>query len=300
MEIIIDDREKAVIPFFDKADIPYRVDRITCGDYCVTYNGSIIFIIERKTWCDLAQGFKDGRKENVNKLIELREEHKCIIFYLIEGNPLPRPDKKYSRIPYKNLRSHLDHLMFRDNIFTIHSRDQEDTVDRICELVRNYKTLHPDIIAGANTDLSGLKKKHIKSDNTIRDSIWMCIPFISINTVRLFDNYHISDLILGNISEETLYTMKYTSGRTINTKNAKKIWKGSRPELINIKIFIKMLSCVPGISKKTASIILNKINMIDLFNNTSLCDIQITEKMKLGINKEKKIKSFFNNCLIIV
>ena len=79
MNIIIDDRERSVIPFFDsiknnKNNITYKVSRINYGDYSVNYNNNIIFIIERKTWKDLSQSIRDGRKDNIAKLIELRDK----------------------------------------------------------------------------------------------------------------------------------------------------------------------------------------------------------------------------------
>jgi ERCC4-type nuclease len=146
--ILIDDREKNVIPFFkiNACGINYKVTRVTIGDYAVLYRDKILFIIERKTWADLASSIKDGRKNNVKKMIKARNDTNCILIYLIEGNPIPSDKSKYGRIPYKNLRSHLDHLIFRDNIHIIHSKDMDHTSRRIYELVRNYNTITPSIL----------------------------------------------------------------------------------------------------------------------------------------------------------
>ena len=70
--ILIDDREKNVIPFFEKidSDIKYKIDRLTVGDYSVLYKDKILFIIERKTWVDLAASIKDGRyKEQKDRMM---------------------------------------------------------------------------------------------------------------------------------------------------------------------------------------------------------------------------------------
>jgi ERCC4-type nuclease len=62
MEIIVDDREKAIIPYLEpqanKFVIPYKVQRNEVGDYAIVYKGYILMIIERKTWVDLASSFR--------------------------------------------------------------------------------------------------------------------------------------------------------------------------------------------------------------------------------------------------
>ena len=73
MELIIDDRESKVVPYFNSSelftksdDITFKVDRCNIGDYCISFNKEIVIIIERKSWKDLASSIRDGRKENVN------------------------------------------------------------------------------------------------------------------------------------------------------------------------------------------------------------------------------------------
>ena len=109
MEIIVDDRERSIIPYIkilsDEKNFNYKVQRCQVGDYAIAYKGYILLAIERKTWIDLASSLRDGRKENVNKLIALREKTGCQIAYLIEGNASPPFKQMYSRIPYKNLRA---------------------------------------------------------------------------------------------------------------------------------------------------------------------------------------------------
>ena len=145
MEIIVDDRERAIIQymqkFSDEFHIIFKVKRLEIGDYAFVYKDNIICAIERKTWVDLAASMSDGRKENVHKLLGLREKTNCTLIYLIEGDPCPRKDKYFSHVPYKNLRSHLDHLMMRDNIHIQHCNTAEETARRLFEMVRNYHTI---------------------------------------------------------------------------------------------------------------------------------------------------------------
>jgi ERCC4-type nuclease len=149
--IIIDDRERAIFPYLDQPSaeykIPYKVQRINVGDYAICTGAEIKIIIERKTWTDLAASFRDGRKENVAKLISARQETRCVLVYLIEGHTCPRPGALFGRIPYANLRAHLDHLAFRDNIHIINTCDIEYSARRLFEIARNIPGDTPGLVA---------------------------------------------------------------------------------------------------------------------------------------------------------
>ena len=315
-KIIVDDREHNVIPYFKSYKFPpnveYEVSRINYGDYSIIYKNTLIFLIERKTWSDLASSIKDGRKNNVDKLIKMRNDTGCQLIYLIEGNPIPSRSSKFGRIPYKNLRSHLDHLAFRDNIHIMHSKNQHDTVVRIVEIIQNYSTIKfCNTIKTDQTDqpeqtnqtnqteiIRNLKTIQVVSDITIIYKLWCCVPYITEKTACMFINcnYHISDLILGKISKDDIYKMKYPNDFIIG-KRSTKIWNNSRPTDINKKIFIKMLSQINGITKQTASIILDIISIEDLMMNRitvdTLSKIKKTETRKLGITVANKIIKYF-------
>jgi ERCC4-type nuclease len=328
IQIIIDDRERAVVPFFkDHKNIPpnieFKVDRINIGDYSVVYKNNILMIIERKTWRDLASSMVDGRKHNVNKMLKLRDETDCKIFYIIEGNPIPNPKNKYCRIPYKNLRSHLDHLIFRDNIHIIHSKNQENTVDRIFSLVQNYLSIKPspllkydeinqniDISTDVTSvqepvaeisNISAIKKLNEKtpvSEESVVYKIWGCVPNITEKTSTLFINkdYHISDLILGKITKEIIYALKYDNNYIIG-KKSEKIWNGSRIKECNNKYFSKMISQINGITKTTADIILNSISFESLLNGEisleTIASIKKTDHKTVGVKASNQIIKYF-------
>lgn len=295
LQIIIDDRESAVIPHFNEykklpINIAFKVERINIGDYSVVYKNNILMVIERKTWKDLSSSLRDGRKDNFNKMLKLREDTGCKIFYLIEGNPLPSSNTKFCRVPYKNLRSHLDHLIFRDNIHVIHSKNQADTVERIFELVKNYLSIKPSPLLKYNNEeqLDGeikmavdkLKVKTNICDKSITYKIWTCVPNITEKTAALFinKNYHISELILGEITKEQIYALKYDNGYIIG-KRSETIWNRSRINSCNNKHFIKMLACINGITKKTAKIILEKISFKELLEGKiSLEELSLIKK----------------------
>jgi ERCC4-type nuclease len=149
MEIIADDRENSVSEYFkllsEKYHIGYQIKRITIGDFAIVRDGKIIVIVERKTWTDLAASIRDGRKENIQKLLWLREQTGCIIMYIIEGNPFYNEDKTVSRMSIKGMRSHLDHLMFRDNVHVSYSSGVDFTANRLFEFARNITTIRSQV-----------------------------------------------------------------------------------------------------------------------------------------------------------
>lgn len=303
MRLIIDDREQQVIPFFKEdykeIEIEIEVKRINIGDYAIYQDDTLLFIIERKSWKDLSASMRDGRKENINKLLLARQETGCKIIYLIEGKARYPANKKIARIPYKNLQSHLDHLIIRDDVYIIYSNTPEDTSNRLIEFMVNYMSIVPTIkIAGNKTqEPFDLMQKFTKSDLEIIYSIWRCIPGITDKTTSLFiNNYHISDLILGNIQEADISTMKYPNGAIIG-KRASKIHKVSIASPETFKVYCKMLSCINGVTDKTAALIVTKFGFHEVLSGAvsqeELSELKKTEKSKLGKKISAEIVRFF-------
>lgn len=326
LKLTIDARERAVIPFFkeENPNIDLEVKQIQIGDYAISHGNNILFCIERKSWRDLSGSIKDGRIENVNKLISLREKTNCKLFYLIEGRARNAPNKRFARIPYKSLLSHLDHLMFRDNIHIIYSNDEEDTAVRLIELCNSYLTLNikpaiggcgvsldgaegvpassvenpTEIADGASTNIALLTTVIPKTDLQIIYNLWCAIPQVTTKTAALFidANYHISDLLLGKITKETISTMRYSNG-TIIGKRADKIIKiKDSDDMANYKHYCNIIAEIPGVTKKTAMIILMKATFNELISGhlsiNELSLIKKTEKSKIGDSVAKKIYKF--------
>ena len=311
IQIVIDDREQKVIPYFNGYSTPpnitYKIERINVGDYSVIYKGYIIFIIERKTWKDLASSMTDGRKNNVNKMIKTRDDTGCQLIYLIEGNPIPKNTAKFCRIPYKSLRAHLDHLAFRDNIHMVYSKNQKNTVDRIFELVKNYINIKPSPLLEIDklddkqiTDaISKLKEKTQISENSVVYKIWCCVPNITEKTASLFINngYHIADLVMGRITKDEIHATKYENGYIIGSSRSAKIWNGPRINSGNSKYFVNMLTSINGVTKLTAEKILDEIALDELFDGAisvrKLSEIKKTPKRTIGLKVANDIVKYF-------
>jgi ERCC4-type nuclease len=340
-KLIIDKRERNIINilnqsqlFYDskKNIIEWEIKHLTIGDYIIFYKNQAIIVIERKTWTDLAASFRDGRKENIHKLQQYREQTGAKIAYLIEGKAFPSKHTKFSRIPYCNLRAHLDHLIFRDNIIELRSSNHRGTVERIFEFIKNLSTLnmtdlHPieNIPTKKNTTEKNTTKNIIglnsliKNNNTeeviehlnmaqtifhssndeITERIWCCIPGISNGNVYLFLNYHISDLLLGNIPIDEIANLSYQNGRKLGNKKAYNIFNITKLEnKLNQPYYLKILSTIPNISRNTAKKILEIISMKEIMINWNIIRQQLIElsrgKTKLGEKSVNLIEKFLH------
>jgi ERCC4-type nuclease len=259
MELVIDDREKAISNLLqENSEIKYTVKRITIGDYALILNDNIEMIVERKTLKDLASSILDGRKDNIAKLIELRLQTNCKIAYIIEGNT-PNYNRKINRIPYKNLLAHLDHLMMRDNVFILYTKSPEDTLERLTYLLKNISTIKK---GGDNAKNITDTEKNI-TDNEI--------PILNTNT----QNTNIQNTNTQN-----------TNTQNTNIQNTN--------DLLNQKIVItipeiKFLSKIPGISLSMAEILYEKkITLNLIYNNISILDdIKYPSGRKFNYSKIK-------------
>lgn len=318
MEIIIDDREKAVFPYLEDAShkylINYKIQRNEVGDYAICYAGYILMIIERKTWEDLSASMRDGRKNNIQKLLAVREKTGCQIAYLIEGNATPPFDKKYGRLPLKNLRAHLDHLAVRDGVHMIYSKDLEYTANRLFELAVNYSTVKEMLarIDELETKTGGddvkesaelvTKQNTAESKITINEQILRALPgvgsiissVLAENGVDVYQLYYEPDA-------ETLASYKYTTGASIGLTKANKIVAGVKKTFtseseVSHKARLRILSCIPLISKATADKILDEINLLDIVDGSVTVDelaaFKKTEKLKLGMKAASNIVKY--------
>jgi ERCC4-type nuclease len=112
---------------------------IAIGDYLVKYGDRILAVIERKSLEDYAASLKDGRSENKHKLIELRRRTGCRIIYLIEGHG--KPGEYYGNIAWVNIESSIFHLILRENICVVWTRDSLDTAETLNRLTASAGTL---------------------------------------------------------------------------------------------------------------------------------------------------------------
>jgi ERCC4-type nuclease len=317
MEIHIDDRERAVITHIEDVHsetIKYQVKRLTVGDYAIMYRNYIMIIIERKTWPDLAASMRDGRKANINKMIDARERSGCQLVYLIEGDPCPRSTKKYCRMPVKNMRSHLDHIAFRDGIHFVYTLNEKGTAERLFELARNLTTIKPsmlteidDIIADTSSNAKTDDKDSGKCDTpntavdqstiltekqvsavSVQEQLLMCLPSIGSVVATVMAEAGITLVKLYNgLTDEEVARLKYPTGNSVGLAKAKKIC-GNRKHMksksiLSKKVQSRILSSIPLISKKTSSTILETVTFESIMEGN--VDVTLLKDITRGKGK---------------
>lgn len=289
MELIADDRERAVIKYLRGA----TVKRITTGDYAFMYNGVIIMIIERKTLADLAASIKDGRMNNNDKLIETQQSSGCKLLYIIEGPSYPKLTTKFNRIPYKCLQGKLDSLMFRHNINIIHTKDAQHTAERLMGLSTKLTKMveSGDIKCDIKTPVSELSNIRPVNIDTVHIKMVNCIPSVSYKAATIaLQKFKIHDIMLGNLDQKECYNLTYDSGVCFGVRG-----ENLCKPLTN-KTKNNILACIKGITVDCAAIILSHIKFEDIINNTyeagAISDIKRNNK-RIGIIEDRIRLTFY-------
>lgn len=277
--------------------VEIKCEQINVGDYAIFKDQKLIITIERKTWSDLAATIRDPiRKENHNKLLDLREACGARIVYLIEGHAYPSPNAKFCRIPFPYLQAYLDHIMIRDSCSIIYAKDIQGSALRILALVKHMQSLDKtNFDFGADVDATDavyagddhilLKQSNMPSDDAVINSVWMSINGITANSVlKIRENFIFLDLSAPDVAAK-IADIKYSSGRKLGSKQANAIVKSASRKLTHIK----MLSKINGVTSDTAEKILNIYKITDL-HTIAMDDLANVEK-KQHINAAGNIKS---------
>lgn len=144
--LLVDDRERAVTGELaavarERQANPqalYEVQRLTHGDFAIRgATGEILAIIERKTYDDLAQSIRDGRIDNIPRMIEGVPLARPIL--LIEG--APGATALFSGIPYQHLRAKIWHLLLRDGVTPLETPTTRESARLLLEIAHHSTTL---------------------------------------------------------------------------------------------------------------------------------------------------------------
>jgi len=144
----IDNREKDLIPIFQKNNIPFVNENLEIGDILISDDaGNTLIIIERKKCADLSASIKDGRyKEQKERLLHSLSRNVRKI-YLLEGTDLR--DFQFSA---KTFESVVVNTMIRDQIMIHMTKSAFETVHFIevilTNLAKYYGDLKSEIVLG--------------------------------------------------------------------------------------------------------------------------------------------------------
>ncbi len=270
--LVTDGREGSVIPFLNDmfANRGGFVRRqVTIGDYniCSRVTGQPVACFERKTLADFAASFRDGRYENIDKMIKLRAVTGCQLYYIIEGPAYPRPDRLIKRVRYSSIEAALHNMMVRHGIMVIHTEDEADTARRLRALIdvmeKEDVYAYP-IDPAAELDTKGIEMvntaaggvppalmaKFEQSDGDAAAFAWSRLKKVSLPLGKILSTqFSIAELARGEIKAERLAALKTTSGKVITAAtrtSLREIGAG------NIEACTKLLSGIRGVSPQIA------------------------------------------------
>lgn len=143
MLLVVDTRERAVIECGFGDEFEVKIEQITVGDYAVVDNNRIIAIFERKTIADFVASIKDGRMDNRNKMLQLRKETGCAIFFIVEGRNIDPSIPLSGNITYANIESSIFHMMMRDGIHAVWTKNAFETSQILVRFMKSMTTLPP-------------------------------------------------------------------------------------------------------------------------------------------------------------
>lgn len=210
IKLIIDNRENAIIDIIEKdnqlktiATVKYM--NMDVGDISIKFNDKIVYLIERKTWSDLAASIKDGRyksqKMRLSSYAINNKIPKTSIMYLIEGK---QNNQKINGIALSILKSACINTQTRDGMRIYQTNDVIDTyvfLCKVCKCLKQYGS-YKDRICDENME-DKIIKSHVpvkKKSGLTSENIYMhqlsIIPNVSIKTARAIMNTYSSMPIL--------------------------------------------------------------------------------------------------------
>jgi len=253
--LLVDSRERALFDHFDTipgTDTFVRKEQITTGDYALITNDSVLEIFERKSLRDYADSFKDGRHENKNKLMSMRDKTGCLIYYIVEGR---RPDKmsdKINGIPYSSIEASMFNMMSNHGIFVIRTDSAEDTarmlVAKRTALINSMKNGKFSLKISIDDPIAIMTERPTITCDTIILDMFSSIPGVSDTTAKeLAKTISISEVIFCDSDAITskLSDIK-VNGRKLSCNVIKKITSLDTEDKSNI------FKAIPGIKDTTA------------------------------------------------
>lgn len=303
LRLIADNRERAVTPHLK---IDYAAEQMTTGDYAVAVRDQdgraerILAVFERKSLTDFGASIRDGRHENKAKLLALRETTGCAVIYIVEGPAFPSGTTKYGGIPYSTIESSIFHLMVRDNITVMRTRNEEDTAGALARFVASMSRLitgDPAILeryrpvereGGAEAALTAPQDK--PAQRVLLD-MWRTFPRVAaVSAPPLAAALTLRGVILREVDRAALDAITLPNGRKLQ-EDAMTALLTPQPGL-----WPKLLACVPGISAACAKELLAAATLPDLLRMTpeTLADCKKTPAgRRVGPKAAESILRYF-------
>jgi ERCC4-type nuclease len=225
IKLEIDYREHQLIAVLHNLRVQIVKTNLDVGDIRISYNDSVICIIERKTLQDLYASIKDGRyKEQKDRLLDVY--HRDKIMYIIEGSI-------YHNHSNDNIRGAFINTLVRDNIKIVNTSDLQETAlllrDMITRMMKHPdKYLHSETNKNNQQNITGIQchtKKSYITPETFAINALSQIPGVSTSMSRNILSYYENSLktFIDTATEDVIANIKLDSGRRVGDKTAKQI-----------------------------------------------------------------------------
>lgn len=299
-KLLIDKRERDVLKHESEfADVDYEAKQMEIADYIIMKGDKVAFAIERKSWSDFAASIKDGRHNNKSKMMALRTQTGCGVFYIVEGELVSNPNKLLGRIPYKVMESAMFHMQVRDNIQIIRTASTLDTAKVLVRFIRSLGTLkdapkhdhQQGLVEGADENgiPLALTQRVAKSDIDVVRELWSGFRSITASSADyLIEQYSVADFVRGDVAN--IAKIKFSNGRTINKPMARSL------SAITHTVEIRLLGKIPMVSAETAKELLRATRLKTLlsYGEEGIAMRTVKGGRKLGATKAGNIIKYFN------
>jgi len=247
-------------------------------------NGVELMLFERKSLTDLASSIKDGRyAEQSFRLDGYEAIPNHNIVYLIEGDLSKFKESKYNRVTKKTLLSSMFSILYYKGFSVVRTMNVLET----CDLVWSWADKLEREMGGGKKSKSGSKKiPYYKSD--------IISTFNSNSESTLAENkenpqFHI-ELELEPPQENE--GSDKTVVQTYDYCSVLKVKKEKNANVTPENIGVIMLSTIPGISSKTAIVIMNEFKTIGALIKSFELNPHCLNKICIETNgKSRKITS---------
>ena len=227
--LIADARERAVIPFIE-AELKqhdFVVKQVTTADYliCATpapdaHEPIVLAAIERKSHADFSASFKDGRHQNIEKMIALRAATGCKLYYFVEGPAFPCTTTRFCGIPFGNILAAMTKMMVCDDIFVVHTENEAHSARRLADFVRAFDSARPMMLCATNAAPvvpSILTARAEETDAEAVACMWAQLSGISVAIGKILARaFSVAELSACTVTPDQIASLTTATGRRIN------------------------------------------------------------------------------------
>lgn len=290
--IVVDSRETSMQEALSHSTYPLVGPiRLAIADYVLMNKNKILALVERKTWSDLLATIRGKRYRNKGALLLARDSIKCRVFYMIENDSIHHSNRAMA-----SMRSYIDHLIWRDNIHVIYTKNRRDSIDTLCKLIDHHNTLLDTEVSPAPSSLSpatlesaaaaaadsldecsvqitelldGIHSDHDQVTLPILLDIWSAIPGISrcIANVLIHANIFPIDMLKAWCSSEfadswieRVSSLSFPHGAIIGMTRVKQWIALLHPH----RIARIMISQIPGLTQRHATLWIETVESLNV------------------------------------